>query len=95
MIEPSLAEALSLEVEIGVEADKFLKSDLGLVVIAKQRSEIENFHTELEDTKLTLEEMREIQLQITARRRALDWLVEIINQAKQAFEQSELIETED
>lgn len=95
MSQPNLAEVLGVKVDIGVEASKFLESEAGLAVVSRQRAEIAEFHRQLEDLSLTPEKFREIQMEITARRRGLGWLLEAIDEAKVAAQQLENYEAED
>lgn len=95
MTGPTLQEVLGIQIDIGVEAQKFLDSELGLSLLSRQRTEIADFQTQIENTKLTFEEFKVIQLEIIARRRALAWFVESVNEAKVAYQQLEQSEAED
>lgn len=95
MTNPTLQEVLGIQIDIGVEAQKFLESELGLAVLSRQRAEIADLHARLEKFELSSGEILQTQMNICARRKAVDWLIECINEAKIAYQQLEQSETED
>lgn len=95
MMDHSIADILGVKVDIGVEAENFLKSEIGLAVVGRQRAEIAELHSQLENLSLPVDKIRELQMDIAARRRALGWLLESIDEAKNAAQSLEQLEAED
>jgi hypothetical protein len=84
---PSDADILNIEIEIGVAAQQFLDSELGLTVQSRQLVEIQELQAKYEDLDTPVEDLHGIRLEINCRRRALNWLIDCINQAQVAHQQ--------
>jgi hypothetical protein len=86
---------LGIEIELGVAARTFMDGDLGLAIQSRQQREIADLQAEYEDLKTKSERLPDIRLEINMRRRALQWLFEIIDAADIAFKNFEQSEVED
>jgi short-subunit dehydrogenase len=93
MTEATTEQILQIEVAIGAEAKKFLESDIGLAVVSRRDKEVDELHAKLETA--TPEQLPHLQLQIKATRKAIEWIIEAIDQARNSHQQLELAETED
>lgn len=92
MTEEQQLEAL---VSIGVEAKRFIESELGKYVMGCARQEIEELTEELKDTDTPLDRTTALRQEIKTREKAVEWLAESIQQADMAYQQLETANSED
>lgn len=88
-------EQLEALITIGVEARKFIESELGEYVLGCARQEINELIEELKDTQTPLDKTTDLRLEIKTRERAIEWLAEAIQQADNAYSQLEIANSED
>jgi len=85
---------LADDYEIGEHAQEFMRSALGQYLGRQAQSEIESLRDNLE-TEQDLDKIRELQLEIAARRLCFRWIKEAIDKGQNAGEQLQLAQTED
>jgi len=85
---------LATDYEMGEHAQEFMKSALGRYLGNQAQSEIDALRDNLE-TEQEIDKIREIQLEIAARRLCFRWIKEAIDNGHIAGEQLQLAQTED
>jgi hypothetical protein len=85
-------QLLETEIELGIEAKKFIKTVMGNYLLEMADAEARAFQSELSEMDCSEERTSQLRCEIKARRLLNQWLIEAINQAEMANIKLETVE---